>query len=131
MRALPLFLPVLLISSVGCGLSYDTSEVSGTVTHRGDPLEGVSVNFTPIDSELGMGSFAKTDNSGKYQLKLIETDRKGAAVGEHRVTITIPTEENNDSIDPSAKRLPQRYRDGSLTFAVPADGTESADFAIE
>ena len=125
------YLLLLLVAfAAGCGPGYSVVDVSGNVTHKGKPLADANVNFTPQGGERGMGSYAKTDAQGHYTLQLIEGDGAGAAVGEHRVTITIASEENNNSIDPATKILPKKYRDGTLSFEVPAGGTDAADFDI-
>ncbi|MFO0956720.1 MAG: carboxypeptidase-like regulatory domain-containing protein [Isosphaeraceae bacterium] len=58
-------------------------KVTGTVTYKGKPLEGMTVNFLPED---GRPSWGVTDASGRYRLHWDE-DHDGAEVGTHQVTI--------------------------------------------
>lgn len=131
MRRLLLFIVLpLTIATLGCGPGYSTAEVSGKVTFKGEPLADASVNFTPVGGDKGMGSFGKTDASGNYSLELIDGGAAGAAVGEHSVTVTIASDEEQDVIDPATTKVPLKYRDGSQKFTVPAEGTDSANFDI-
>jgi hypothetical protein len=122
----------------GCGgESLETVEVSGKVTLDGAPLSGASVVFQPIASDgklaVGSGSFGKTDAEGRYTLSLINNSAPGAVVGEHRVIITTAQDENpaSDAAPRTEERVPAQYRDGSLRFTAPGDGTDQADFVLK
>ncbi|PQO42662.1 hypothetical protein C5Y97_02145 [Blastopirellula marina] len=98
-------------------------------------MEGAAVSFQPIATagELtvsGMGSYGKTDAQGHYSLKLIETDGEGASVGTHRVQVSVAEEKGGDAL--TTDKVPSRYRgfDSELTFDVPSDGTETANFDL-
>lgn len=126
-----------LLISAGCGTDYKVAPVSGRVILDNQPLAGASVNFAPMDgskeNNVGAGSYGKTDAEGRYTLKLIENDKAGAAVGRHKVSISLV-----DQGDPSTEgtivvdKVPDRYRgsETSLTFEVPAGGTKEADFQL-
>jgi hypothetical protein len=124
---------------LGCGPGYRTAPVSGRITLDGAPLDGASVTFTPIPNEessgqFGMGSYGKTDGEGRYSLKLIETDTQGAAVGEHRVQVSLPENSGSDSSAGQASdRVPARYRglESELTITVPEEGTTEANFDLQ
>jgi hypothetical protein len=131
---------VVTLFITGCGVDYRTAPVSGRVTLDGQPLAGASVTFQPmakegITAQLGMGSYGKTDADGRYSLKLIETDAEGAAVGTHRVQVSLPIE--NTSSDTSGggvtDKVPARYRgpESELIVAVPKEGTTTADLKLE
>jgi len=71
--------------------------VSGTVTVNGDPLVGVTVNFSPLDDVRDKGeegpnrirtSTGVTDENGYYTLYYLHPI-KGAAVGKGRLWIEI------------------------------------------
>lgn len=126
-----------LLVSAGCGTDYKVAPVSGRVTLDNQPLVGASVNFAPTDgskeNNVGAGSYGKTDADGRYTLKLIENDKAGAAVGRHKVSISLA-----DQGDPSTEgsivvdKVPDRYRgsETSLSFDVPPGGTKEADFQL-
>ena len=84
----------------------------------------------------GGGSYAITDDDGRFTLRLVEGDGSGAVVGKHRVEITSRGAEPDDATDrPKAPRprtvIPARYsRNSELTFEVPSGGTDKADFAL-
>lgn len=107
----------------------------------------------------GPESIAITDTDGKYVLYTTEADRRGAVVGPCRVRIwSLPSSEPDrlvsDDRDPgydpnaeiraiknqmrgqsAAKRptglIPLRYNDKTeLSFDVPPEGTDAANFAI-
>src|SRR5437868_3725711 len=93
--ALPLLLPLL----TGCsGEPYQVASVSGRVTLNGKPLDHAGVNFSPLATKgslaPGPGSYAVTDPDGRYTLKLVGPDTKGAVIGKHKVSIIVVEEEN-------------------------------------
>src|SRR5439155_18375369 len=53
----------------GCAERRSAAQVSGTITLRGQPLADIGVNFEPIGSGAGRGSFGRTDASGHYSLQ--------------------------------------------------------------
>jgi hypothetical protein len=128
------------ILAAGCGPGYGTAPVSGRITLDGQPLAGASVTFQPmakdgISSTLGMGSYGATDAEGRYSLKLIESDAPGAAVGAHRVQVSLPVENagSDASSGRASDKVPSRYRgvDSELIFTVPDDGTSEANFDLQ
>jgi hypothetical protein len=127
---------VLLVVAGGCGTGGPTAPVSGRVTLAGQPLASAVVTFQPVrpqDAEAltVTGSVGKTDADGRFELRLIEPDKPGAAVGQHRVSIsTASSDPANDAQLPTGERVPPAWRDGSQTFDVPAEGTSSANFDI-
>ena len=135
--AVLLALVALCLSGCGSSEDYSLVPVSGTITLDGQPLAGASISFQREcgDATVGPGSAAVTDASGKYELKTAEADsRSGAVVGMHVVRITGVQEQRDASDDtprPMAKDpVPPRYRDPGLTFDVPADGTDQANFDL-
>ncbi len=145
-----------LLALVGCGGgSGDYVPVSGRVTMDGTPLPYANVTFQPMAASGGgdtggYGSSGYTDQDGKYTLRVnsqqLQTD--GALVGKHRVQIV--TRPRLQEVDPDSKavsedgapppkaavpsdfrRVPAKYNDDStLTFDVPADGTDQANFEL-
>jgi len=142
LRRLPL-LAVLAVFSAGCSSDpYKSASVSGRVTLNGQPLADAEVMFQPVALEgsinPGPGSYGITDAEGRYTLKLIGKETKGAVVGKHKVRIGHH-EPPGDPFDDTPKKRPKRaiqipakYQqpEAALEFDVPAGGTTSADFQL-
>src|SRR5262245_63020270 len=97
------FLVLLVVAgAAGCG-TRGLAPVSGRVTLDGSPAAGVHVSFQPVGSEgqknPGGGSYAITDNDGRFTLKTVDKDQNGAFVGKHRVEITTRGAEADDQTD--------------------------------
>lgn len=127
---------VVLLS--GCG-EHELAPVSGVVTLDGKPLVRGVVNFQPMGGENenpGPGSTGITDEKGRFVLKLNTPEgSEGALVGEHRVSISSRNAEgtNGEKSDPrmTVELVPSRYNVRSiLTYPVPAEGTDKADFVL-
>jgi len=124
----------LVLAAVGCGGS--TGRVSGVVTLDGQPLEGATVSFTPASGDGGGvgGSTGKTDAQGRYSLRTVAGDSPGAAVGKHRVSISLFKPNPNNPDQAGTDVVPARFSDPTkteLTFDVPSGGTDKADFRLE
>ena len=122
----------------GCGgkPSYELVPVSGRVTLDGQPLANARVNFQPTRDQAnpGPGSSGVTDAEGHFVLALSsESETPGAVPGKHMVTIsTIANEEAaNDAAPATDRSLPRQAGDGSLTFEVPSEGTDQANFDLK
>jgi hypothetical protein len=121
---------------VGCGGGGKIAAVSGRVTLAGQPLAGAVVTFQPMQdpdepAQATSGSVGHTDSDGRFELRQIATDRAGAAVGKHRVSISTASADPTTDVQlPTGERVPPEWRDGSQVFTVPAEGTSQADFAI-
>lgn len=122
----------------GCFGSDKIVPVSGLVTLDGEPLPGAVVGFEPIaqegDLEAGYGSYAKTDEQGRYALRSLRKE-DGALVGMHRVSVsTVVGEEgpNGEMLGLTKERVPSRYNnDTQLVIEVPAGGTDQANLELE
>jgi hypothetical protein len=130
-------LPILVLLPAGCSSGpYQVARVSGRVTLNGQPLAHASVTFQPLMSgrnhDPGPGSGAFTDADGRYALKLIGTDTRGAVVGKHLVRITrVPQDNSADDRPKRLKDLPAKYnKKTTLEFDVSPGGTSSADFPL-
>jgi hypothetical protein len=140
MRALRLVVVALFLAP-GCGPGKFVP-VSGKVTLNGVALADATVSFQPVAApgslEAGPGSYAKTNERGEYTLKTI-TGKPGAVVGKHQVRISAlpPNADQGDlrpapGAKPPEDKVPARYNtQTTLTFEVPAGGTNKADFALE
>jgi len=124
----------LVVTAIFSGCGAGTTSVSGVVTLDGKPVEGASVSFTPVaekDGGVG-GSYGKTDAEGRYTLRTVAGDRTGAAVGKHKVTITLSKSDPNNPEGAAKELIPAKYNTKSeLTFDVPSGGTDSANFELK
>ena len=112
--------------------------VSGVVTLDAKPLPGARVGFEPIrqgnNPNAGPGSYGTTDDEGRYRLATLDGDT-GAVIGRHNVSLSTFRGEvipDRDEVKLVVKeKIPDRYlQTGALTFEVPPEGTEAADFNL-
>ena len=82
--ALPLLVSSLLVAGCSGSKGPATSPVSGTVTYKSAPVDGATVVFAPPAG--GRPATGITDAQGRYELFL--GDKKGAAPGDYKVTVT-------------------------------------------
>ncbi|MEX2176345.1 MAG: hypothetical protein WD872_18425 [Pirellulaceae bacterium] len=82
--------------------------VEGVVTLDGQPIEGVTVGFSPVDPAVKTAAVGTTDASGKFKLTAIEGGKTdaGAAAGQYLVsftktTVTLPAGTVTSSEDPN------------------------------
>lgn len=117
----------------GCTQSIKSVPVSGRVTLNGKPLADVAINFSPLTGgDNAFAGYGKTDNEGRYVLKLVENGQSGGTAGKNRVTLNERTgAAESDGGGPAVMfKLPSKARDGTMTIEVPATGTDAADFAF-
>jgi hypothetical protein len=123
----------------GCS-SSSVVPVSGRITLDGNPLPGVHIGFQPIakkgETNPGSGSYALTDPEGQYTLLLVDGEKPGAVVGNHRVEIIarseIPANIDVPKRPPPKVFVPAKYNQQSeLTFEVPPGGTTAANFDLK
>jgi len=125
--------------ATGCdSRPYGLAPVSGIVTLDGQPIEKARVSFQPqggSKTNPGPGSYAFCDASGRYELKTIR-DEPGAVPGPHAVRITSPQPKADSASDTDTgpafqDPIPPRYNyQTELTFTVPEEGTDSANFEL-
>jgi hypothetical protein len=127
---------ILAIGLIGCDSSVrQLAPVSGKIKLNGQPLPDATITFQPLANDnpqqAGMGSFARTNENGEFQLRLVDTDELGAWVGKHRVTISRSQPGMGDALLQDVdESIPLKFRDGSEVFQVPAEGTASASFSL-
>jgi len=131
----PFFVAVLLGAAVLMGCRGEVVPVSGRVTLDGKPLANAVVTFQPLgkgklQKTSTTGSVGKTDSQGRFVLRLVSPSRRGAAVGDHIVTIGVSAGGTGQAPN-SAELLPQAWRDGTRQFRVPPSGTREANFDIQ
>jgi hypothetical protein len=109
--------------------------VEGVVTLNGQPMSGVQVAFD--QPELGpnknIGYAGRTDDQGRYELRPVGQDGAGAPPGTYRVSLTTVeiVDRTRDDSPMTPERIPPAYRGGKLSFEVPADGTDQANFELK
>lgn len=121
----------------GCGAStYELAPVSGRVTLDEKALAGARVSFEPQAEQgkdiVGPGSFAVTDDDGRYVLATVDK-QAGAVIGKHRVTIgaSLYSPDRTKMEVIREEEVPAKYNaDSQLTFDVPTDGSDAADFEL-
>lgn len=135
---LSLFLIATLL--LGCGgPSYEVAPVSGKITFGDKPLPNIHVSFQPKSdgfeqSRPGPGSVGMTDAQGRYTLRTVMPEADGAVVGRHVVSLArnnINADPKNDLSVPRQFLLPEKCRDGSLSFSVPSGGSSEANFDLK
>ncbi|QEL13667.1 DUF4198 domain-containing protein [Limnoglobus roseus] len=122
----------LLAAAAGCGGS--AANVSGVVTLDGKPLEGAAVTFAPQGDKDSVGSsYGKTDAQGRYTLKTVVGDKPGAAVGKHKVSISLTQSADPKNPESAAREVvPAKYNvKTELSCDVPSGGTDKADFDLK
>jgi hypothetical protein len=147
---LTLALSFVLACLSGCGEGGDRVTVEGIVTLDGQPMPGVHLTFDQpeLSPNQNIGYIGKTDETGRYSLRPMLGEGTGAPPGKYRVSLTTavtdpsqpaPTPSTTksstpfypESAPPSPERIPPAYRGGKLTFEVPEDGTEEANFDLK
>lgn len=81
-RILCIALGCLGALTMGCGDSLSLAPASGTVTYKGQPVEGASVTFVQT-GHIGTGT---TDSAGKFTIST--NGKPGAVVGKNGVMIS-------------------------------------------
>lgn len=123
----------------GCGSGSNTAQVDGEVTLDGKPLPDIHVVFQPDNTDTetkGVGSYGLTDNEGKFTLKLSDSERNGALVGEHTVTLSDKRTEDPEDSDAGKtanvprSRIPRKYREQPPTFEVKSGTVNQAKIEL-
>jgi hypothetical protein len=104
--------------AVGCGGSTQRPQmgrVHGTVSFDGKPVDKGRVTFTPVAAEGtsgGASAMSPIESDGSYSLTTFDTG-DGAIVGQHVVTVVVPTQDINELNKPKA--------DGSIAYILPKE----------
>ena len=79
-----------LVTLVGCGADSNMRPVTGEVLFKGKPVADAKVMFmSPASARTASG---QTNPAGEFALSTFE-DKDGAVIGEHRVAVSIFTDE--------------------------------------
>lgn len=119
-----------LCAVAGCGSDSDLAAVTGRITLNGRPLEGAIVQFQPV-GQAGSPSAGITDEDGRYEL-MFTFNRRGAMVGEHRVTIRTAAiyYEDEDCDCEKADPIPPEYNDNTELVRIVEPSGNSFDFDL-
>jgi hypothetical protein len=128
----------LALGVFGCGAD-NIAPVSGRITIDGEPAPNVRVTFQPMGStdnpEPGAGSYGFTDDDGRYELKMVGSNRSGAIIGKHHVQLKSsngPSDEFPNAPPKPAKMIPKEYnKESKLEFDVPKGGSKTADWDVK
>jgi len=79
----------VVVAAMGCGGSGNFATVTGSVTHKGNPVDGAKVEFHGTTQEAGKSDIfvTQTDNSGKYLISGVG-GKPGISPGMYKVVIT-------------------------------------------
>ena len=132
---------IAVLAATGCGSKYKVVPVSGTITLNGKPLPDVTILTQPVSQTAennapGPGSYGKTDAEGRFTLELQNEPTPGAVPGKCIITVV----EKAHSADPTSDvvtredrrtRIPPEYRENSVTYDIPEDGTDAMNIDID
>jgi hypothetical protein len=136
---MPVVVAGVTLFFAGCGKNpHRLAPVSGKVTMDGNPLANAAVAFLP-DTKPGAKpsptSRGQTDKDGRYTLTSSE-ERPGAVVGVSKVRISTMRSTGGSEGEGGAilarETVPERYNARTeLTFEVPEEGTDQANFDLQ
>jgi len=127
--------PIAVIAAIGLllggcgGAGYAEVPVSGVITYNDKPLSGVHITFQPVAEDkagFAPGSFGRSDEQGRFEMRTVYPDAPGAIPGVHRVQVSY----EDPTTQPPDVNIPEDYRTGEATFTVPAEGTDQAVIAL-
>ena len=133
----------LIVAIVGCGADSKMRPVTGEVMYKGKPVADAKVMFmSPASARTASG---QTSAAGQFALTTFE-DKDGAVIGEHKVAVSIYTDEAVSKMSLSDQEalgmgtykskpgaVPSRYAAFStsgLTAVVEADGKNHFRFEL-
>lgn len=143
---------VLAVMTLGCSGNEsevpgrpERTEVSGTITMNGSPVEGATVTLRPVQG--GHSAVGITDSSGKYVLGTFDKG-DGVVPGEYLVTVTkldaaaggaqpTPDDPNynpNAKQEPPKHLLPVKFADATasgLKASITATPNNALDFDLK
>ncbi len=117
---------------LGCSRGIKLAPVEGQITLDGQPVKDAVVTFTPVLPPKGLEAVAstgRTDEQGRYQLRLLSDNRPGAVIGPHNVTVTINVESESDVSTPEEIERQNAVPTNYFKYEVKP-GTNRADFAL-
>ncbi|MDR0705111.1 MAG: carboxypeptidase-like regulatory domain-containing protein [Planctomycetaceae bacterium] len=114
------FVLVFMTLLTGCAKQspYDTEFVSGKVLVDGEPMQGISIIFSPVHPNEGHAAGGITDAKGQYKLSTAGLDiGSGAVAGTYNVTFRKIEIVGNDL---SMEEAEEKYPNGlPVIYHVP------------
>jgi len=107
---------LLMFAPIGCSNpDAKYTKVEGTITYKGQPVDGATVTFRPVDS-TGEVAGGKTDASGKFTLSSSAATKEGtgALPGEY-VVLVMKREAQFDPNAEARQRDEDAYARGEIT----------------
>lgn len=101
---------LLACALVGCEQGPAVAPVTGVVTHDSVPLANAKIEFQP---DKGAPSYAITNADGSYDLQY-QTDRRGALLGHHFVSVIMKGEVTDPETDETRnvpETVPRAFND--------------------
>jgi hypothetical protein len=124
-----LFLSTTLMI-MGCG-DQKESEVSGTVTYDGKPLEQGSIRFSPVSGTGPSGGGAIKD--GKYSAKNLTPGMSKVSISGTKVTETKKMDYGSDGtqvVTTGEDIVPEKYNKASELKFELKPGSQTKDFDL-
>jgi len=127
---------VALGATIGCGgpprpdySSLGLTDVYGTVTLDGEPLEGAEVRFYTV-GDRSRYSYGRTDSDGVYVLNY-DSNAEGVKPGPKEIFISTSAGGANDPETGGPELVPSRYnKQSTLTATVEPGGSQTFDFDL-
>ena len=89
-------LAFVCLFQIGCGKrTVKVYPVRGEVYFNGQPAEGATIHFHPVDKKACPPAYATVNDDGSYSLTTFKSD-DGAAEGDYIVTVNWPEERQDD-----------------------------------
>lgn len=126
LRAWCLLAAACLTASCG-GYKGGRVPAIGTVTIDGKPLANVYVTFRPDDGEPGVGGYAITDSSGRFEIRYPDSG-PGLVPGRYRVTVAPPPRAPGDG-PPNASPMAKKS-DGTLSYPPVYSSPENSPLRV-
>ena len=124
-----------VLAAAGCGgpkpdySSLNLTDVSGTVTLDGAPLEGAEVRFYDA-GDRSRYAYGRTDADGFYTLNY-DSRMEGVKPGPKEIFISTSAGGANDPQTGGPERVPARYnKKSTMTETVEPGGAQTFDYAL-
>jgi hypothetical protein len=112
----------LLAALAGCSQGPALGQVTGKLTHNGQPVQYAAVEFHPVGE--GKHSIGYTDAQGEYIVQYT-LQREGALIGRHRILIKMYPPEGL-----KAPPVPPKYQGGAEGEVEVTSGDNRVDIEL-
>lgn len=139
-----LFTGLVIFVATGCGgqsgLEFSTSQVEGTVSYQGKPLESGKIRFIPdgkvVNGQVAGKAIFANIKDGKYAI----SPEDGATVGKNRVEIKsyrasgkmiVSSAGEGQKVEQFEQFIPARYNSESTLSVEIKQGENVQDFDLK